>query len=1540
MLDTAITGNGQAGGEDEAAPPSPYVGLSYYTVKDAGFFFGRDSERRVIMSNLRAARLTLLHADSGVGKSSLLRAGVAARLDELARSNFSKGDAIALPVVFSSWKDDPIRGLIGQIERVVNGYMPPNAKLELPRDSLIEAITAAVSGLDAAVAARRGVEGASNGGGPDQVDQPSSTLLIILDQFEEYFLYGSDELRDRLADQLSAAITQQGLGANFLISIREESFAALGNLLRGRMSNVYGNDLHLDYLDAKAAREAIECPVERYNHLYPDHWVEIEDGLIEDLLWEVRREDDEESQTSNGSGALADVPRPAPEDADAAEPSGPVESNGHDRRVVTPFLQLVMKKLWEHDHSSGLLQRRTLKELRGARQIVADELNAALDGLGPEQRDIAVQSLHHLVTPSGTKIALEVRDLAGYTRRPAEQIEPVLKALAGDTRVLRTVGPAPGKRPDDPANQRYELFHDVLAGPINDTVNAEALAAERRRVARLRRVATGAVTLALLVGAVLVAAILAWNAEVTAKNNARSSLIAALAERKLGADPELATLLAVDAYHVAPTALAQQALRDALPTLQLRRTLHLSPTASSGAFSPAGNLIATGTGDGVAHLWDAHNFTSQGALGLPGLTGLNCVAFSPNGRELLTGYGDGTARIWDTASHHQLGQVLNASSGGAIYGCAFSPDGRTVATASDAVRIWSTQTDRQLAELSDSTVTPLTFTALAFSPRGGEIAASNLDAYTRVWSLANRHLTARLQSDLRESGYSVAFSPDGKRLATTTAAGVAEVWDVGAKARIGEAEPGGATNWDIQQDAIFTKDGRELVTVGLDGHAWIWHVPTGSRSTPVTTPVRTLPGTAGVSLLAAALDRSGTHLLATGADGRTRIWDTRTWRRVGNLASSGTDVAQNAAISPDGRMVAAVGRTGGVAIWDAKTGASLVRLAMPNRAGAESVDFTPTGRHVLVASDDGRAYVFDARSGALWGEAGLLPDSGGLVTAAFNPGNPDQVLTADSSYVGLTQLQKFSSPAPRTMSEPGTSPQISDATFNADGSQFITTDSNSEHAYIWQTGAKHPFASVSEPSSPHMDNTLNAATFSPDQALLATGSNDGTARVWQAGGKHALLATFSTPHADAVLSVAIGAHDRTLVASSRDGGVYVWNLHPVTLFTRSTAEATVARQPFLSLVGHAGSVNGVAVDSQGTQAVTASGDGTAKLWSLDPVQQQDAFFDPSEQDAATSSFSPDGRALAVAFADGTTRLWATGSGHRLIASLPEPAAAPVSSAEFASDGRLVTADADGKAVVWDSLHHPIRQLSHSRGSGLSSAVFSPNGQWIVTAGSNGADLYRAAGRYPYDGSFDSGNPLRWAAFSPDSSLVVTAEQGGAAEVWDVRTGKRRFATLTNPDQSPMSGAWFSPADVSIGRRVYPKNSLVVTSSDDGTARIWNIGTGAQILSVTEPGGSSIYNAVVSPDGRWLLTASQDGAARIWSVASGALLTTFYSGDPISDAEFSPGAGGRVAVAAEYGVSRIFSTALAGPFANDLAYARNHLTRGLTAAERRQYISGG
>jgi len=445
---------------EEAVEPRdcPYMGLDYYQEKFGAWFFGRDADGSKIITNLQAARLTLLHAESGVGKSSLLRAGVAWRLRQLARKQSPFHTVVDIPVVFSSWKDDPVLGLINAIGDAIYPFLAGHPRPELPHDRLDAAIETAA----------------------DAVNAP---LLVLLDQFEEYFLYCSREpTPERFADELARCINLADLPASFLISIREDAYAGLGDLFKGRIPNVYGNYLHIEHLDRASAEKAIRAPLEVYNRL-PGvaEPVEIQDELVEAVLDQVPAYDVGGEAIRGGTATTSGV-----------------------GRVATSLLQLVMETVWERERAEGSRELRlsTLQNLEGVEKIVDTHLANALRTLGDDERQTAIDMFDHLVTPSGGKIAESLPDLAKRTGRSEEQIGRVLGKL-DHARIVRPVPAPPGQ---DPMRfRRYEIFHDVLTPTINHTIAAYE-EQRRERQLQLARRARWLTRMLALAGAVIVAA--------------------------------------------------------------------------------------------------------------------------------------------------------------------------------------------------------------------------------------------------------------------------------------------------------------------------------------------------------------------------------------------------------------------------------------------------------------------------------------------------------------------------------------------------------------------------------------------------------------------------------------------------------------------------------------------------------------------------------------------------------------------------------------------------------------------------------------------------------------------------------------------------------------------------------------------------------------------------------------------------------------------------------------------------------------------------
>jgi hypothetical protein len=373
---------------------SPYRGLSPYEQDDAAFFFGRDRDTRLLIANLFASQLTLVYGPSGVGKTSLLQAGLLDRLHS--RPNVTA-------VLVRDWHAVTPSTLIGAVAKAADGFDEPVANF--------------AEALATAAAARRHV-------------------MVIFDQFEEYLAHYHNAAVDR---ELVGAIARPHPLASFLLSLRDEAVAELDRF-EGRIPDLFENYLRIEHLSRTDAEEAIVEPLREYN-------------------------------TRFGGGIVADVALVAAvlDDLEAQESVGTAIGRGGTRgvgRIQTPYLQIVMSKLWDETRKSGAtaIERPLFESLGGARRIFSRHLDEVLATLTAEQQELAARAFEHLVTPTGWKIALPAVDLAAYLKiADVAVLDAILTKLAGESaRILRPV-PLPGRQ-----DRAYEIFHDVLAAAILD----------------------------------------------------------------------------------------------------------------------------------------------------------------------------------------------------------------------------------------------------------------------------------------------------------------------------------------------------------------------------------------------------------------------------------------------------------------------------------------------------------------------------------------------------------------------------------------------------------------------------------------------------------------------------------------------------------------------------------------------------------------------------------------------------------------------------------------------------------------------------------------------------------------------------------------------------------------------------------------------------------------------------------------------------------------------------------------------------------------
>jgi WD40 repeat protein len=1152
---------------------TPYKGLANYIEADAAFFFGREREREVIIANLKARKLTLLYGASGVGKSSLLRAGVAAHLTELAHDDVEDiGTPEFIPVVFSSWSNDPLTGLAeairGSVAQCTGTPLPPTASRRLSH--VIEAATKA----------------------------SSSYLLIVLDQFEEYFLYHSEEQGEvTFAGEFASALNRDRLQANFMVSIREDALAKL-DVFKRDVPKLFDTYLRVSHLDRAAAREAIERPVERHNSLVASQRrMTVSRGLADAVLGQVR----------SGQVVLEQVGH------------GTVHAErgaAQDDEIETPYLQLVMTRLWEAERAAGSHQLRveTLDRLGGAQEIVRTHLDSSLAGLSEGEREIAVDLFHHLVTPSGTKIAHSASDLAAYVDDDEQTVAALLDRLTRpDTRIVRPVPPPPGGT----GPTRYEIFHDVLAPAILDwrTRQVSARAVERQRLAARAASRRRRVRAAALVGALLLAGVVAGTiVELTRRSaahrqrleEARDLARAAVNQSDRAYDTSVA--LALASWNKAHTREGQLALRQALTTKLGRFPLVGARRVDIATYSPDGALILTNSTRSGTRLWSARTRRTLVRL-LPADMPVVDARFSGDGRRVVALRERG-AVVWDVAEARQ-GHVRRVAALPQVRGVllAVSRRGSFIASYNQGfgratVRLWDVKTRRQRGTFA----TLGAVSSGAFTADEHRLSTAGYGKEAVVWDVAQRKVVSALHPRVPVfptlppfSGRPSTVSPDGKRafLAGRAASGLLDLRTGHFIRRFEGSEVQGVFSADgrrvatIRGRAVTLRDARTgrallpshrvesflrrvrfapadddlLVLEPGSGRLRFWDtkLPNAVPIGPTVDPYRDRfePSPTGDAVLT---------VTATGA----AVWPTRPARTTRLGATKFAD----AAVHPRLPMAAGAGKDGRVRVWSTFTGHPMAvrRVA---RAPLAAVRFSPDGTRLLATATDGtaRLWLVPAMRHALR----LATPRGELSAACFSP---DGRLVALGDRAGRISVWTTATGKRRWRAQSPHGAVLSLA-FSGDGRRLLAADSD-RTASVWDArGGKairvfRPGRRRAVPKRhfvPHPE-----AQFSPDGKRVLMVGPDGVMRVWNDDGK----LVERRGRNDSLINSAVFSHDgRRVAAGSDDGTAYLYG-----------DDGT----PIDSLRHGVDEVTTMAFNADDTALVTV-GHSTAYLWDLATAQK-------------------------------------------------------------------------------------------------------------------------------------------------------------------------------------------------------------------------------------------------------------------------------------------------------------------------------------------------
>ncbi|MBR1255187.1 TIR domain-containing protein [Bradyrhizobium sp. AUGA SZCCT0240] len=720
---------------------------------------------------------------------------------------------------------------------------------------------------------------------------------------------------------------------------------------------------------------------------------------------------------------------------------------------------------------------------------------------------------------------------------------------------------------------------------------------------------------------------------------------------------------------------------------------------------------------------------------------------------ILSWSDDRTLRVWDVATGAPVGPAMKHD--GPVTGAQFSHNERRILSWSKdkTVRLWDAVTGSQ-------TGLPMSHGGVVggalFSHKEEHVLSWSHDRTLRLWdATTGTPVGASMKHDGPVNG--ALFSREGHRILSWSEDGSLRQWDGTTGEQIGSPlRHEGAVN-----GALFNRNGDRVLSWSRDKTLRLWNVATGA---PIGVPMKHDGPVTG-----AVFNWSGDHILSWAEDGTLRQWDARTGSQIGSPMKHDGAVT-GALFSNNDKRILSWSRDHSIRLWDAATGAQS-GPPMHHDGFVNGALFPQIEGHILSWSDDGTLRMWDAATG---GQIGPVMQHDGQVLGA---------------RLGLERGRIFS--------------------WSFDGA-----------LRLWDLATG---ASII-PAMKH--DAVSGATFSKNEERILSWSHDGTLRLWDAATGSQTGSTME--HGGIVTRGLFDPNGTHILSLSTDGNLRLW---------------TSVGSPYGLAMKHSERVNGACFSTDGARILSWSDDGTVRQWMAQtgaPVGNVLKHDGP----VIGAVFSRDGKRVLSWSEDGSLKLWDDAS------EVTMKHEGPVYGALFSQNDQRILSWSTDTLRLWDANTGTQIGPAMAHGGPVNGAILSQDeGRILAWSDDRTIRLWEVATGRQIGSAMTHNRPVTGALFSQDETRILSWSEDSTLRLWDAARGTQIGPPMKH--EMPVTGATFSRDE----RRI-------LSWSDDATLRLWDIATDAQIgpmMTHERP----VSGALFSRDGRRILSWSNDNTLRVW-----------------------------------------------------------------------------